>query len=390
MKVLEKSEMKVITGNHAVSYGAKLARVEVIAAYPITPQTTIVELLSEMVAEGDLKARFITVESEHSAMAGCISASIAGARAFTATSSQGLALMHEMLHWAAGVRAPIVMANVNRALAAPWSIWTDQNDSLSQRDTGWMQLYAESNQEALDFVILGYKVAEQVLLPMMIVLDAFILSHTSEPVEIYPQEVVDAFLPPYQNPYALNFDNPQVIGGLADPQVYFEFRYKLQKAHERAIQVFKEEGQRFGELFGRTYDTLEPFMLEDAEEVLVTAGSTTSTARYAVQKLREKGHKVGLLKLRMFRPFPFEDIRQALRGRKKVGIIDRNLSYGHHGIFYQEIKSALYGQSGAPLLFGYVTGLGGRDIRAEDIEAIYEDLRSRTEPQEIIWKGVRL
>lgn len=381
---------KVITGNHAVSYGAKLARVEVISAYPITPQTTIVELLSEMVAKGELKARFITVESEHSAMAGCIAASLTGARAFTATSAQGLALMHEMLHWASGARTPIVMANVNRAMAPPWSIWSDQNDSLSQRDTGWMQVFVESNQEALDFVILGYKIAESVMLPIILVLDAFILSHTSEPVTIHHQEMVDEFLPPFKNPYALNVENPQAIGGLADQNVYFEFRYKMQKAHEKAIHVLKNAGKEFEDLFGTHYDTLEPYMMEDADYVIVTAGSITSTARFAVNNLRENGHKVGLLKLRLFRPFPFEDIRKELIGRKKVAIIDRNISFGHHGIFYQEIKSALYRQKDAPPLFGYIMGLGGRDITATDIVEVYKDLVTRDEPSEIIWKGVRL
>ncbi len=390
MKLLENSTYTVLKGNHAVSYGAKLARVQVISAYPITPQTTIVELLSEMVASGELPARFITVESEHSAMAGCIGASLAGARAFTATSAQGLALMHEMLHWAAGARAPIVMANVNRAMAPPWSIWTEQTDSLSQRDTGWMQIYNESNQEVLDTVILAYKVAERVRVPAMLVLDAFILSHTSEPVEVYPQELVDEYLPPYENPNALNLESPRALGGLADPNVYMEFRYKLQKAHEEALKVFKEEGKRFKEFFGREYDTLEGFYLDDADYVLVTSGSLTSTAKYTVAQLREKGEKVGILKVRLFRPFPFEDIQNALRGRKKVAVIDRNVSFGHSGIFYAEVKSALYRSPGAPPVFGYVAGLGGRDVRPHDIVQIYEDLKQREEPAEpILWKGVR-
>ncbi len=390
MKLLENSTYTVLKGNHAVSVGAKLARVEVIAAYPITPQTTIVELLSEMVANGDLRARFITVESEHSAMAGCIGASLAGARAFTATSAQGLALMHEMLHWAAGARAPIVMANVNRAMAPPWSIWTEQTDSLAQRDTGWIQIYNESNQEVLDTVILAYKVAERVRVPAMLVLDAFVLSHTSEPVEVYPQELVDEYLPPYENPHALNLNDPRAIGSLADPHIYMEFRYKLQKAHEEALQVFKEEGKRFKEFFGRSYDTLEGFYLDDADYVLVTSGTVTSTAKYTVAQLREKGEKVGILKIRLFRPFPFEDVRNALRGRKKVAVIDRNISFGHSGIFYSEIKSALYRDAGAPPVFGYIAGLGGRDVRPHDILAIYEDLKQREEPAEpILWKGVR-
>lgn len=389
MKVTRNSEFKVISGNHAVSYGVKLSKVQVISAYPITPQTQVVELLSDMVAKGELKAKFINVESEHSALTACIAASLAGARAFTATSAHGLLLMHEMIHWASGARTPVVMANINRAIAPPWSIWTDQNDSLSQRDTGWMQVYLESNQEVLDSVILAYKVAEKVLLPFMLVLDAFILSHTSEPVEIYPEELVSEFLPPYQNPYIFDLNNPRAFGGLADPSVYFEFRYKIQKAHEEALKVYKDEGKKFMEFFGREYDTLEFFMTDDADYVLVLAGSTASTGKYAIKLLREKNERVGLIKIRMFRPFPFDDIRKALTGRKKVAVIDRNISFGHHGIFFQEIKSALYGIENSPEIFGYITGLGGRDIKVEDIMEIYDDLKKQEGVKEIIWKGVR-
>jgi 2-oxoisovalerate ferredoxin oxidoreductase alpha subunit len=389
MKVLEKSEMKVLTGNHAVSYGVLLSRVEVISAYPITPQTQIVELLSEFVAKGLLKAIFVNVESEHSAMAACVGASITGARAFTATSAQGLALMHEMLHWAAGGRLPIVLANVNRAMAPPWSIWTDQNDSLSQRDTGWMQIYCESNQEVLDTIILAYKVSEQVLLPTMLILDAFVLSHTSEPVEIYPQEVVDEFLPPLNFPYRLEPGNPVAVGGLTHPDSYYEFRYKQELAMERAVEIIEKEGRKFGEIFGREYGLFEEFMMDDADYVIVMAGAGCSTAKVAVKRAREEmGKKVGLLRLRVFRPFPFKRIREVLSGRKKVGVIDRNISPGHHGIFYSEIKSALYPIQGPPL-YGYIIGLGGRDITVENIIEIIEDLEKREKMEEIIWKGVK-
>jgi len=381
---------KVLTGNHAVSYGAMLSRVEVISAYPITPQTQVVELLSELVADGHLNAIFVTVESEHSAMSACIGASAAGARAFTATSAQGLALMHEMLHWAAGARLPIVMANINRAMAPPWSIWTEQNDSLSQRDTGWMQIYVESNQEVLDNIILSYKVAEQVYLPVMVVLDAFVLSHTSEPVEIYDQEKVDEFLPPYNPQYKIEPGNPIGYGALAAPDTYFEFRYKIQRAMEKALDLFEKDGKLFGEIFGREYGLVEEYMMDDADYVLVTTSTITSTAKVAVKKLREKGEKVGILKLRVVRPFPFEKLRNVLSGRKKVGVIDRNISFGHHGIFYQEIKSALYPMENRPPIFGYITGLGGRDVKVEDIIDIYEDLKKRETVEDIIWKGVKL
>jgi len=384
-----KAQKLVLTGNYAVSYGAMVSRVQVIAAYPITPQTTVVELLSEMVADGVLDARFITVESEHSAMAACVGASAVGARAFTATSSQGLALMHEMLHWAAHGRFPIVMANINRAMAPPWSIWTDQNDSISQRDTGWMQVYCESNQEVLDSVILSYKVSEQVYLPTMLVLDAFVLSHTEEPVEVPPQSKVDEFLPPYNNPDVLRPGTPRVYGALAMPDTYMEFKYKMQKAMERAVDLIEEEGEKFYKIFGRKHGLLEEFMMDDADIILVTAGATTSTARFVVKKLREEGKKVGLLKFRVLRPFPFKKLREILLGRKKVAVLDRNISYGHHGAFYEEIKSALFGYKDAPMIFGYVAGLGGRDITPSLIREIIEDVEKREEPSEIIWKGVR-
>ncbi len=381
---------KVLTGNHAVSYGAKAARVQVISAYPITPQTQVVELLSEMVAEGELNAIFVNVESEHSALSACISASAAGARAFTATSAQGLALMHELLHWASGARLPIVLADVNRAMAPPWSIWTDQNDTLSQRDTGWMQIYVESNQEAFDSVILAYKVAEQVYLPCMVILDAFVLSHTSEPVEIYDQDKIDEFLPPYKPLVAIEPGKAFGYGGLAAPDTYMEFRYKMQKAMEKAVELFEKEGKTFGEMFDRNYDLIDTYMMDDAEYVMVTVGAATSTARVAIQELRKQGEKVGLLKLRVVRPFPFEKIREALKGRKKVAILDRNISFGYHGIFYQEIKSALYPLKERPVVLGYIAGLGGRDITVKDFIDIYNDMKTRENMEEIIWKGVKL
>lgn len=394
MAIVKTGIKKVLTGNNSVSWGVKLSRVQVISAYPITPQTTIVELLSEMVANRELEAEFIKVESEHSAMSAVIGASAAGARAFTATSAQGLALMHEMLHWAAGARLPIVLANVNRAFGPPWSIWTEQTDSLAQRDTGWIQIYVESNQEALDNVILAYKVAEQVNLPVMIVLEAFVLSHTNEPVEIYPQEMVDEFLPPRENPlYIVEPGNNYAVGALGGPDVYMEWRYKMQKAMEKAIDVIKKEGENFGEHFGRKYGLFEEYIMDDADIVLVSAGAFTSTVKYAVRRYREEtGEKVGVLKLRTFRPFPAEALREILCCRRKVAVLDRNISFGHHGIFYSELKSALYRVKDGerPLMFGYILGLGGRDITAEDIKEIIEDVKKRDEIQEdIIWKGVK-
>ncbi len=367
---------KVLTGNHTVSHAVKLARVQVISAYPITPQTHIVELLSEMVASGELNARFITVESEHSAMAACIGAAVGGVRTFTATSAQGLALMHELLHWAAGARLPIVMVDVNRAMAPPWSIWTDQNDSLSQRDTGWMQVYAESNQEVLDLILQAYRVSEKVLLPTMVVLDAFVLSHTAEPVYLYDQEPVDAFLPPFDFPYKLDLENPRSVGNLADPSLYFEMKVRQERAMQEARRVWREVGQAFGEHFGRVYEPVEAYRTEDAETLFVAVGATTTTVRVAVDRLRDQGEKVGLVKLRLFRPFPFEEIRHALAGAQRVVVLDRNISFGHHGIFYQEIKSALYGQHPAPELYGTVIGLGGREVTVDTVIEIYGKLNT--------------
>lgn len=380
---------KVIMGNHALSYGATLARAQIIAAYPITPQTQVVELLSEIVANKKLKAEFIKVESEHSAMAACVGASSAGARTFTATSSQGLALMHEMLHWAAGARLPIVMANINRAMAPPWSIWSDQNDSLSQRDTGWMQFYCQSNQEVLDTVIQAYKVSEKVLMPAMIVLDAFSLSHTYEPVDIPEQHNVDKFLPPFDYKFKLDIKDPHAFGALTTPDWYMEFRYKMHEAQITAIEIIKQEGKRFGKMFGRPYSTVDPFMVEDAEIILVTSGTTASTARHTVELLRKQGKKVGNLRMRVLRPFPFDDVRNLLKNARKIVIIDRNISFGYHGIFSQEIKSALYGYSKIPV-FSYIAGLGGRDIFPETIQNIVYSVEKKEKPEkDIFWVGVK-
>lgn len=380
---------KVITGNHAVSYGALLARVQVISAYPITPQTQVVELLSEFCANGALRAKFIKVESEHSAMAALIGAASAGARAFTATSAHGLALMHEMLHWAAGARLPIVMANINRAMGPPWSVWTDQNDSLSQRDTGWMQIYCESNQEVLDTVIQAYKVAERVALPAMLVLDAFVLSHTAEAVQIPSQSLVDQYLPPYRAQYQLNVNDPHAFGGLAPPDVYMELRYQIQKAHEAALEEFARADEEFAELFGRRYGLIESYYADDADLVLVTSGTVTSTAREVIDDLRAEGHSVGLLKMRLFRPFPIRHVRQALKGAKKIAVVDRNIGFGVGGIFAQEIKSALYSAPERPMLFGFVAGLGGRDITPEVLREIVDYAETHHEPEDLIWVGVK-
>jgi len=383
---------KVLTGNYAASWGARLSRVQVIAAYPITPQTSIIELLANFCAEGELDARFIKVESEHSAMAACIGASATGVRAFTATSGQGLLLMHELLHWAAGARLPIVMGTVNRAVSPGWNVWTEQNDTLSQRDTGWLQYYCEANQEVLDTVIQAYKVAERVLLPVMVILDAFVLSHTSEGVDIPDQDRVDGFLPPYRPQLKLDIDDPHAFGPIVAPEHYMEMRYKMQKAMEEAASVAREVDEEFGEVFGRSYGLVEPYRLEGAEVALVTSGTVTSTSREVIDELREQGVKVGLLKVRLFRPFPSMAVRQALADIPKVAVIDRNISFGHGGIFAQEVKSALYNVDGAhrPPVFGFIAGLGGRDVTPEPIKEIINiTLANDAPPEEISWIGVK-
>ncbi len=382
---------KVIIGNHALSYGAKLGRAQVIAAYPITPQTEVVELLSEMCASGELDAKFIKVESEHSAMAASIGASATGARTFTATSSQGLALMHEVLHWAVGARTPVVMGNINRALAPPWTIWTEQTDSLAQRDTGWMQVYAQNNQEVLDSIIQAYKVAEQVQLPAMVVLAAFVLSHTTETVDIPEQEKVDDFLPPYELEYKIDPDDPHAFGGLTGPDGYFELRYIIQKAMEDSLSKWAEVGREFGDHFGRTYGLVETYKVEDAKELIISSATLASTARSVIDYLRGKGKKVGLLRIRVFRPFPAETVRSLLSSVDKAIVIDRNISFGSSGIFYQEVKAACYNEKNTPPIFGVITGLGGRDVGEKDIINIYEDVMKQDEPKsDIIWKGVRI
>ena len=360
---------KVIMGNHAAAYGAKLARAEVIAAYPITPQTQTVEKISEMVASGEMKAEFVKVESEHSAMAACIGASATGARAFTATSSQGLALMHELLHWASGARLPIVMTNVNRAMAPGWNIWSEQNDSLSQRDTGWIQFYCESSQEVLDTVIQAFKIAEKVMLPVMICLDGFSLSHTYEIVDIPDQDSVDAFLPEYDPEYKLDVDAPKTFGAMTSPDWYYEFRYKMQEAMEKAKSVIAEVNEEFNRMFGRSYDMVEKYRCDGAETVMIASGTIASTAKDVIDSLREAGESVGLARARTFRPFPKEEIRELAENVENIGVIDRNISFGHEGIFFTEIKAALYNTNSVPgKVCGFIAGLGGRDVTPSDIE----------------------
>ena len=379
---------KVISGNHAVAYGVMLSHPKVIAAYPITPQTTIVEYLASSCADGTLNAKFINVESEHSAMAACIGASATGVRVFTATASHGLALMHEMLHIASFMRLPIVMANVNRALGI-WNIHSDQTDSLSQRDTGWLQFYCQSNQEVLDTVIQAYKISEKVALPSMLVLEGFLLSHTSEIVDIPEIELVDSYLPEYSPLYMLNPEDPHAFGAIVSPEHYLEFRYKAQKAMHDALIIVKEVGEEFEEVFGRSYGLIEKYKTEDAKLILAASGTVASTSRLVVDERRERGEKVGMVNIRLFRPFPTEEIRMALQGAEKVAVIDRNISLGGGGVFAQEIKSSLCNLLHKPLVYGFIAGLGGRDVTPKLIHHVIGHTLATERPEEIIWMGVK-
>lgn len=366
----------VISGNEAVALGVKLARVEVVAAYPITPQTTIVEKIAEYVENGELKAKLINVESEHSAMAACIGAAAGGARVFTATSAQGLLYMSEMVFWAGGARLPVVMAVVNRAIAPPWSIWCDHNDALSQRDSGWVQLWVENSQEALDTVIQAYRIAEdeRIMLPVMVCLDGFLVSHSYEPVEIPSQQLVDSFLPEKTPaPYWIDATNPRSYGTIANPEAYMEFRYKLQEAMERAKRVIGEVDEDWGKLTGRSYGGLvDPYICDDAEVVAVVIGSWAGDAKEAADVMRSRGVKAGVLRLRSIRPFPAEDLVKTLKSVDAVAVVDRSLSPGLPSILLSEVKAVLYDYGTKPYIRGFIAGLGGRDVTPQDFINIFE------------------
>jgi len=374
---------QVIKGNYAVAHGVRLSRVRVISAYPITPQTTIVEELSRMCASRELDAKFIKVESEHSALAAVVGSATAGVRSFTATSGNGLLLMHEVLHWAAGARLPIVLANVNRAVGPGWNMWADQTDSLSQRDTGWLQIYCESSQEVLDNVIIAYKLAEMILMPVILTYDAFFLSHTSEIVDIPEIEEVDRFLPPYQPPFKLDIKHPRMFGGLIYPDYYYEQRYVMHRDSRSALDHYLEIAQEYSGHFGRKYDLIEEYRTEDAELLIVSAGTITSVARIAVDELRGQGEKVGLAKVRFLRPVPVQAWQKALGKAKKVAVIDRNLSVGLGGVFANEVQAALYPLTQRPVLFPIVAGMGGRDVTPKDVTGIVAHVQGHDQPTEI-------
>jgi len=359
------------TGNHIAAKAAVMAKPDVVPAYPITPQTTLVEGIANYVASGEFKGEYICVESEHSAMCACIGSSAAGSRTFTGTSSHGLLLMHEMLHWAALARLPIVMCNINRVIGPGWNIWTDENDSLSQRDTGWIQFYCSSNQEIFDTVIQSFKLAEheKVSLPVMISYNAFILSHTSMPVEIPEQTVVDDFLGKYKPQWKLDVNNPITFGNIIGPSGYYKVRNAMKDAHENAKKLIPKIAKEWKEKFGYYHgDFVERYKCDGAEYILLSMGAIGAESKVAIDDMQKKGIKIGLARVRTIRPSPKEEFVK-LGKQADLIIIDRNISVGLGGALSTEVKSALYNKSDANV-HSFIAGLGGTDVTYKDIEII--------------------
>jgi len=370
-----------LEGSYAVAQAVKRCRPGVISAYPITPQTHIVEDLAQMVADKELDAEFVNVESEHSAASVVLGAEATGVRAFTATSSQGLLLMAEVVFNIAGMRLPVVMATANRAISAPINIWNDQQDVAAVRDAGWVLFFAENNQEAVDLHLMAYRLGEdpRVMLPVMVNMDGFILTHGMEVVDMPTQEEVDRFLPPYTTSYKLDVENPQTMGFLGDPDYYLEMRYMVEATHRDVLKIIPEISAEFKKVFGREAGGLvEGYRLEDAQQVFVAAGSVCGTVREAVDALRKDGKKVGLLKIMTYRPFPKDAILAALAGAREVAVIDKAISLGSAGPMYLDVSAAL-GTLGArcPKTSGFVLGLGGRDIPLKSIFETYEKLTGK-------------
>ena len=376
---------QLLSGNHAVAWGAKLARPDVVPLYPITPQTPILEKITEFQLQGEIEVELLTPESEHSAMSACLSASLTGARVFTATSSQGLLLMHELLHYAAGARAPIVMFNVNRTPASPWGFWPDQLDSLSQRDTGWVQLYSESPQESLDTTVQAFRIAESVGVPVMISHDAFYVSHSVEPVDIPDPVLVDAFLPRLERSLRLDTELGQSFGAPIDQATWNRSRREMGAAMDKVYTAVVEAGAAWSALCGREYGPLEHYRNDHAQVMIVTMGSMSGTARVAVDRLRESGIAAGLLKVRLFRPLPVSALRDALGGVPCVLVLDRNYSPGMGGILHQELKAALFGMPSAPRVHGLLAGIGGVNVPPEKIQQWVVDYREIEPATESIW-----
>jgi pyruvate/2-oxoacid:ferredoxin oxidoreductase alpha subunit len=380
----------IITGNHAAANAFRQAKVGVVSAYPITPQSPVVEKVAEFIAEGKLKARFVKVESEHSAMAVLCAASATGSRVGTATSAHGLELMYEMLPWASGNRLPIVLNLATRSLGAPWSVWTDHQDFITIRDVGWIQLFCENNQEIYDTNLQAFKIAEdsRVSLPVVCAYDGYVLSHTAMPVKLENQENIDKFLPPLN--HHINLSDISTVKGIdpvTTPDIvkrdegvvpgYYEYRYSLQKAIENSINIIKEVHNDFSERFRRSYGNgiYKTIQTDDANTIILGMGSVASQSRVAIQKLRTEGLKIGLMSLKLFRPFPAEDLREFFKDKENIIVFDRDIGYGYEGVLSYELKAALYGLQNRPNIKGFIVGLGGRDIKTEHIiNGVYKAL----------------
>ncbi|MFX1591479.1 MAG: transketolase C-terminal domain-containing protein [Promethearchaeota archaeon] len=396
MTVIEEKKTNIdeniilLTGNHAAAHSFRQVKVGVVSAYPITPQSPVVEKIAEFIAEGKLKARFVKVESEHSALAVCCAASATGSRVGTATSAHGLELMYEMLPWASGNRLPIVINLATRSLGAPWSVWTDHQDFITIRDVGWIQFMCENNQEIYDTNLQAFRIAEdlRVSLPVICAYDGYILSHTLMPVKLEKQEEIDEFLPPLQHHINLS-DISQVKGidPVTTPHIvkreegtapgYYEYRYALQKALENSIDVIKEVHDEFAQKFGRSYGNgiYKTVETDNAETIILAIGSVASQSRIAIKKLRNEGVKIGLISLRLFRPYPSEELREFFKDKKNIIVFDRDIGYGYEGVLSSELKAALYGLKNRPNIKGYIVGLGGRDVKTEHIiSGVYKAL----------------
>lgn len=384
---------EVLTGHQVVANAMRQVEPDVVAAYPITPQSEIVEYFSQYVADGKVDSEVITVESEHSAMSACVGSAAAGARTMTATASQGLALMMEIVYIAASMRTPIVMAVANRALSGPINIHCDHSDSMAARDSGVIQLYGEDAQEAYEFTLMAQRLSESedVLLPVMVTLDGFTLTHTAQVAELLPDEAVSEFVGEYDARYPLlDVENPTTQGPFDMPDYYFEHKLQQVEAMENVPARFLQVQEEFNDLSGSNYDGLfETYKLDDADYAVVVLGSTAGTAKVVVDELREKGKKVGLLKPWLFRPFPGEGIKDALVDKEAVGILDRSLSFGSSGPLYLEISSALAEEDRKPRLYNYTYGLGGRDIKEDQIADVFEDLANPDLEDKMRYIGAR-
>ncbi len=385
-------KIKILTGNHAAAQALRQAKVGVIAAYPITPQSPVVEKIAEFISKGKMNTRFVKVESEHSALAVCCAASATGSRVGTATSSHGLMLMYEMLPWAAGNRLPIIINLATRATGAPWSVWTDHQDFITMRDVGWIQMFCMDNQEIYDTNIQAFRIAEdpRVFLPTVVAYDGYILSHTMMPVILEKQEDIDDFLPPLKHHINLS-DISQVKGidPVTTPHLidrgeegiapgYFEFRYAMQKALENSIDIIVEVHDKFAAKFGRSYGNgiYKTHLTEDADTIIFAMGSVASQARNVNKKLRKDGLKIGLVSLKLFRPFPVSYLREFFKNKKQVVVFDRDIGYGYEGVLSYELKAALYGLKNSPFIKGFIVGLGGRDITDQHIiKGVYKAIK---------------